>query len=381
MNVQLAASPPSEGRTAADLLDAYRPGDFFFASPRGTLLASGTTQPLLTSVDAVDTALATADPDAVVVGAIPFAPNASAALSLPMTVQRCDRLRPAASRPVGIGEHRITPDPEPSHYVDAVYKALRHIKAGDVTKVVLARRLLLNVAEPIDIPAALRSLAHRDPRGHSFAVDLPGRTLIGASPELLVARDGSTVTANPLAGSAARCDDPIEDGRRATMLLRSAKDRREHAAVVDAIVHVLRPLCTDIRVPAEPQLLPTATMWHLASPITARLRDPATSSLRLATALHPTPAVCGVPTDRARGLISELEPFDRGFYAGMVGWCDARGDGEWVVTIRCGEVDGNSMRLYAGAGIVSGSQPEAELAETTAKFRTLLLALGLGDAS
>ena len=381
--MQLAASPPSERRAAADLLDAYRPGDFFFASPRGTLLATGTSQPALTSLDAVDTALATAGADAVVVGAIPFAPNAPAALTLPTTVHRGDPLRPALPRPVSIGEHRITADPAPSHYVDAVYKALRHMEAGDLTKVVLARRLLIGVAEPIDIAAALSSLAHRDARAHSFAVDLPGRTLIGASPELLLARDGLTVTANPLAGSAARSDDPIEDGRRAAMLLRSDKDRREHASVVDAIVTAIRPLCTDIRVPDEPQLLQTATMWHLASPITARLADPSINSLRLATALHPTPAVCGVPTDRARGLISELEPFDRGFYAGMVGWCDARGDGEWVITIRCGEVSGDahSLRLYAGAGIVAGSRPESELAETTAKFRTLLLALGLGDAS
>ena len=379
--MQLAASPPSARPTAAELLGAYRPGEFFFASPRGTLLASGTTEPPLTSVDAVDTALATAEADAIVAGAIPFLPGAPAALTLPATVHRGESMRPGAPRPASVNALRVTPDPEPGRYLDAVDKALRHIEAGDVSKVVLARRLLLTVAEPIDIPAALHSLAHRDPRGHSFAVDLPGRTLIGASPELLVARHGSTVTANPLAGSAARSEDPIEDGRRATMLLRSAKDRREHAAVVDAIVATLRPLCTDIRVPAEPQLLPTATMWHLASPITATLRDPEVSSLRLATALHPTPAVCGVPTARARELIGELEPFDRGFYAGMVGWCDARGDGEWVVTIRCGEVDGDALRLYAGAGIVAGSQPSAELAETSAKFRTLLRALGLGDVA
>jgi isochorismate synthase len=377
--VQLAASPPSTRRSAADLLDAYRPGDFFFASPRGTLLATGTSH--LTSVAAVDTALATADPGAIVVGAIPFAPNADAALTLAATVQHGTPLLRGAPRPPNIGAHRVTPDPEPGHYVDAVRKALRHIEDGDLTKVVLARRLLVATEHPIDIPAALRSLAIRDPRGHSFAVKLPGRTLIGASPELLVARLGSTVTANPLAGSAARSDDPVEDGRRATMLLRSAKDRREHAAVVDAIVANIRPLCTDIRVPAEPQLLPTATMWHLASPITARLRDESTSSLRLATALHPTPAVCGVPTERARALIGELEPFDRGFYAGMVGWCDARGDGEWVITIRCGEVTGDALLLYAGAGIVSGSAPAAELAETSAKFRTLLSALGLSEAS
>ena len=378
--MQLAASPPSTRRTAAELLDAYRPGDFFFASPRGTLLADGPTQSL-TSVAAVDTALATADPDAVVVGAIPFAPNAAAALSLATSVRHGAAPVAGVSRPLGIGAYRVTPDPQPSVYLDAVRKALRHIEGGDVSKVVLARRLLVTTEAPIDVPAALRSLANRDPRGHSFAVELPGRTLIGASPELLVARHGTTVTANPLAGSAARSDDPIEDGRRATLLLRSAKDRREHAAVVDAIVANLRPLCTDIGVPAEPQLLPTATMWHLASPITASLRDPATSSLRLAGALHPTPAVCGVPTGRARSLIGELEPFDRGFYAGMVGWCDARGDGEWVITIRCGEVAGDSLRLYAGAGIVAGSEPEAELAETSAKFRTLLSALGLSEAS
>lgn len=121
-------------------------------------------------------------------------------------------------------------------------------------------------------------------------------------------------------------------------------------------------------------------MWHLSTEVRGELADPSTSSVALAASLHPTPAVCGSPTDRAREAIREIEPFDRHFYTGMVGWCNDSGDGEWVVTIRCAEVGERFLRLYAGAGIVAGSKPEAELAETSAKFRTMLQALGLHEA-
>jgi len=185
------------------------------------------------------------------------------------------------------------------------------------------------------------------------------------------------VVANPLAGSVPRSPDPAEDRRRADALLVSAKDRWEHSVVVDAVRQSLEPLCATLTVPSEPSLVQTNSMWHLSTVVTGTVADPSVSALRLATALHPTPAVCGTPTDAARAAIAEYEAFDRGFYTGMVGWSDTRGDGEWVVTIRCAVTDGRNLRLYAGAGVVAESDPEAELAETSAKFRTLLDGLGL----
>ncbi len=174
--------------------------------------------------------------------------------------------------------------------------------------------------------------------------------------------------------------DPVEDLRRAEELLHSEKDLAEHAFVADAVRAALAPYCAELIVPERPTLLRTAAMWHLSSTVTGILREPSTTALELALALHPTPAVCGTPTDRARAAIGELEPFDRGLYTGVVGWGDATGDGEWVVTLRCAEADGDRLRLFAGAGVVAASDPELELAETSAKFRTFLHVLGLEDA-
>ncbi|SCE56003.1 isochorismate synthase [Streptomyces sp. Termitarium-T10T-6] len=128
--------------------------------------------------------------------------------------------------------------------------------------------------------------------------------------------------------------------------------------------------------PARPTLIRTATMWHLSTTVTGTLRSPDASALELALALHPTPAVCGTPTQTAREVIAETEPFDRGFFTGVIGWGDAEGDGDWVVTIRCAEAEERMLRLYAGAGVVAASEPEAETAETAAKFRTFLSAVG-----
>ena len=193
-------------------------------------------------------------------------------------------------------------------------------------------------------PAATR-------HGYTFAVPSgPGRTLLGASPELLVSRHGDRLTANPLAGSTPRAADLAEDVRRAAALLESAKDLHEHAVVVDAVREALAPFCADLEVPERPTLVRTAAMWHLSTTVTGELADPATSALELACALHPTPAVCGTPTDLARAVIGELEPFDRGHYTGMVGWSDANGDGEWVVTIRCAEAEGRTAAAVRGGG-------------------------------
>jgi isochorismate synthase len=251
------------------------------------------------------------------------------------------------------------------------------MRTAGLEKVVLSRAMDLTARAPLDPALLVRRLAARDPGGYTYAVDLGGgHTLVGASPELLVSRRGDRVTANPLAGSVPRAPDPAVDRERAQALLASPKNRQEHEVVVRAVADALAPLCTDLDVPGEPSVVCTASMWHLSTVITGRT-DPGVPALALAGALHPTPAVCGTPRAAARAAIAEFEGYDRGFYTGMVGWSDASGDGEWVVTIRCAVTHGSDVRLYAGAGVVAGSDPQAELAETAAKFRTLLDGLGL----
>jgi isochorismate synthase len=380
------------------LLDDYRTGAFCFASPGGTLLAGGVVGVVPQSGGSLaqrTTALLAAAGRAgyrepIVVGSVPFDPDGEVRLVVPATVGRAGAVSGAEIKKTAVRAHSVRPDPEPELFTKAVAEAVQRLKSGELEKVVLSRSLHIAMETSVDVAGLLRTLAHRDPRGYTFAVDLtdgpvpPGqpvehRTLVGASPELLVSKHGDAVVSHPLAGSAKRSADPVEDARRGAELLKSAKDRREHAVVVDAIAGVVRPYCTELTVPAEPSLVRTAAMWHLGTKIEGKLRNAEVSVLELAEALHPTPAVCGTPTDKARDVINELEPYDRDFYTGMTGWCDARGDGEWIVTIRCAEVVDKRVTLYAGAGIVAESDPDSELAETTAKFGTMLNALGLGD--
>ncbi|MBB2910631.1 isochorismate synthase [Streptosporangium becharense] len=379
---------------AGSLLAAYRADScFVFSSARGALLAEGayftvSSPPrdggladLAARVGgSLRGAAAAGHEHPIVVGAVPFSSATDACLVIPRSVRHAPTLVPPGHHlryKYLLGREEAVPHPE--SYVEAVREAITHLRSGRLAKVVLARSLRI----PFDgrLTPLLAALARHDPAGYTFAVPLrDGRVLLGASPELLVSRRGRNVAANPLAGSAPRSADPAEDRSRARGLLESAKDRHEHALVVDAVAESLRPLCGTLTVPAEPVLTRTATMWHLSTTVTGELADPGVSSLTLAAALHPTPAVCGVPTEAARRLIAELEPFDRDFYTGVVGWENASGDGEWALTIRCAIADGSVISLFAGAGIVADSDPEAELAETTAKFGTALRALGLTHA-
>ncbi|WP_037713638.1 MULTISPECIES: isochorismate synthase [Actinomycetes] len=276
----------------------------------------------------------------------------------------------------------VVPQPAPEVYAESVRRAVELIGDGELRKVVLARALDLVGEQGVSVRKLLRELVVADPAAHAFAVDVsaPGdptpRTLVGASPELLVSRQGDVVTANPLAGSRRRTGDPARDAQAIAELRVSEKDLAEHALVAAQVAEVLGRYCTELEVPEKPEVIGTPTMWHLSTRITGRVGPGGPSSLELAEALHPTPAVCGVPVDLARDTIARLEPVDRGYYAGLVGWTDLAGDGEWVVTIRCAEVSDRTARLFAGAGIVAGSDPAAELAETSAKFGTLLRALG-----
>ncbi|MFE0677931.1 isochorismate synthase [Streptomyces sp. NPDC058867] len=388
---------PSPVPLAADLLAAYLTGSFYFSSAHGTLLADGVHTKVRphggtwasAAAAALRSAAAAGLSEPVVVGALGFRPEADASLLIPAVVRRAGA--PAASR-AGVVDAgaawRVTPRPDPAAYADAVRRALEAIDGGELRKVVLARCLELTAESPVWVPALLARLVHANPAALAFAVDVTGpgdpapRTLVGASPELLVSRRGTTVVANPLAGSTPRSGDDTVDRKRIARLRDSAKDLGEHAHTSAQVAETLGRFCTDLKVPERPEVIGTPTMWHLSTRIEGRLRepsDPACSALGLAEALHPTPAVCGVPNHAARHAIAALEPEDRGYYAGAVGWTAANGDGEWAVTIRSAEVCDRTIRLFAGAGIVTGSDPHAEVDETAAKFRTLLRALGLED--
>ncbi|MCA6090791.1 isochorismate synthase DhbC [Streptomyces sp. SCA3-4] len=386
------ADPTAIVGAATSLLDAYEPGRArFFSSPTRTLLAHGVRAevphgeaPLHRRVTrTLDAELLAGNPAPVVVGAVPFDHAAPAVLAVPEAVRWAPALArdPLVALPAAApaaADWDVRPVPEPAGYGRAVAEAVRRMRSGEFSKVVLARTLELRSSRDLDLPTLLQRLARRDPTGYTFAVPSgPGRTLLGASPELLVSRRGGRIVANPLAGSTPRSADLAEDVRRAAALLESAKDLHEHAVVVDAVREALAPYCRTLDVPVRPTLVRTATMWHLSTTVVGEPADPAVSALELACALHPTPAVCGTPTATARDVIDELEPFDRGAYTGMVGWSDASGDGEWVVTLRCAEAEGRTLRLFAGAGVVEQSSPEAETAETGAKFQTFLQAVGV----
>ncbi|MFI8436055.1 isochorismate synthase DhbC [Streptomyces sp. NPDC079020] len=389
-HVPEAGPAPAAVGAATALLDAYTPGARFLATPSRTLLAHGVhsevphgEQPLAERVSAtLAAARASGHLAPAVIGAIPFDHEAPASLAVPRTVRAAPPLTadPLIALPApapDAARWQVREVPGPAEYEAGVAGAVERMWRGEFSKVVLARTLELTSPGPLDIRPLLERLARRDPSGYTFALPTsPTGTLLGASPELLVSRRGRRVVANPLAGSTPRSVDLAEDVRRAATLLESAKDLHEHAVVVDAVHQALAPHCSELTVPARPTLIRTATMWHLSTTVTGTLASPDTSALELACALHPTPAVCGTPTATARRVIRETEPFDRGFFTGMVGWGDAEGDGEWVVTIRCAEAEGNALRLYAGAGVVAASRPESETAETAAKFRTFLDAVG-----
>jgi isochorismate synthase len=268
--------------------------------------------------------------------------------------------------------------PSAGEYGAAVRAATERIRAGELRKVVLARTIQVEADRDLDP----RRLAHRlravNPDAYTFAVPSDAGVLVGASPELLVSRRGSVVTSNPLAGSAPRSGDPDEDHANAEALRASAKNREEHQIVVDAVVETLRPFCDELTWDPEPVLLETPNVWHLSTRFRGVLRDPAPTVLELVRALHPTPAVGGTPTATALATIGDLEPFDRGLYAGPVGWVDAAGDGEWAIALRCAMLQGSRATLYAGAGIVADSDPASEADETDRKFRAFLDALRWG---
>jgi len=255
----------------------------------------------------------------------------------------------------------------------AVDTAVARINSGELDKVVLARDIVAQLDQPIHIGALLIRLNESFPECWTFCVD----GLVGATPELLIKRDGEHVTSRVLAGTMRRSRDTDRDGQLAAELLDSDKDQEEHVYAVESVAAALATHCTDLNVPNHPFILRLANVQHLATDVTGELVD-AAPALALAASLHPTAAVCGTPTERASHVIRELEGMDRGRYSAPVGWLAANGDGEFGIALRCALVeteDRKTLRLFAGCGIVAGSTGESEVAESQAKFAAMKSAL------
>ncbi|WP_232529085.1 isochorismate synthase MenF [Mycetocola zhujimingii] len=286
------------------------------------------------------------------------APTASAPRSTPFGPEYRLSLTPGAESADGFKAH--------------VAEAVDHIVAGDVDKVVLARDLHGHLPAGADLRRVLADLALGYPNCWTYSVD----GLIGSSPETLVTVSHGSVTARVLAGTASRGIDAASDTRAATDLVSSTKDQEEHRFAVQSVLESLRTHTAQVVTSEMPFALKLPNLWHLATDVEGTLTDAATS-LDLIDAMHPTAAVAGAPTAKATALIDELEPFDRGRFAGPVGWVGADGDGEWAIALRSAQVEPNGdVTAYAGCGIVADSDPAKELAETTMKFRPILDAFG-----
>jgi isochorismate synthase len=249
-----------------------------------------------------------------------------------------------------------------------VVAALEAIGAGRLDKVVLAREASVEAERPFPRAELLRRLRRR-PGGATFLYASGG--FVGASPELLVRREGRVATSRPMAGTVPRGDSAAAEADGLARLTGSPKEAVEHRLVVDAVADGLAKVADRVQV-GRPEVVRLATVAHLATEITAELTGPLPTALELAGLLHPTPAVGGSPRDAALAAIAALEPFDRGCYAGPVGWVDRAGDGEWALALRCATLDGRRAHLLAGAGIVPGSDPDTEWAETEYKLRAVL---------
>jgi len=322
----------------------------------------------------------------VAIGVLPFRPGSPAELVVPeVTIGKgpdgqrwittiddagVDLDVPLAPVPAA-GHYDVRPGVAVDTYLRAVEAGRDAVRAGRLTKVVIARDVVVVADRPLDVPAILLRL--RASFGSSYRYSVDG--FVGASPELLVARHGDVVRSHPLAGTAPRTGDPNTDAHLAANLIASTKDQVEHRVVIDVVHETLLPWCSYLDWEAEPSIVAVANVQHLGTLIEGRLSSPPPNVLELAQALSPTPALGGHPRDEALDLIASVEGFDRGRYGGAVGWVDAHGNGTWAVAIRCAEIDGVRARLFAGGGIVAESDPTAELAETQAKLQAMLSAI------
>ncbi|MFC6317194.1 isochorismate synthase [Corynebacterium gerontici] len=313
---------------------------------------------------------------------------------LPASSIESASLPPTDSRRSSVAD--VSFDFTPNQHRDRIAATVEKILSGQMQKVVLSRGIELRLCESelaqrvSDPWWMVRRFLQSNPNGQGHMVTLEpagepycGAFFVGSNPELLIARKGRHIEALPLAGTVPRCKDPVQDQARATELQLSAKNLHEHAFVTADIAETLSNYCTSLEVPASPCVTATSHTWHLGTPIRGTLRGEPASALELAAMLHPTPAVSGFPQKSACEFLTNEEPH-RGFYAGAVGWTDARGDGAWRVAIRGATVftqkgEDASVRIHArsGGGIVAASLPDDEVQETTAKLGPVFRALGL----
>ena len=259
----------------------------------------------------------------------------------------------------------------PGDFEDAVAAATKRIEAGEIDKVVLAREVVVEAASAHDPAAIFGAMRDQFPACFCFCAGTPEAAFIGASPELLIRRSGASVSTVALAGSTRRSSDPAVDDHLGEQLLRSDKNRREQRIVARRIVRALRPHAVWVQAGADPEVVKIANIQHLATPVIAQLAE-SHSAIELAGMLHPTPAVGGEPWSAAAAAIADLEGLDRGWYAAPLGWMDATEDGEFCVALRSALLRDREAHLFAGVGVVAGSDPEAELAETEVKLGALL---------
>jgi isochorismate synthase len=335
-------------------------------------------------------------PGPVALGCVPFVPGAPADLVVPSVQFRKDAngvttvtvvgdddddgddavheaLRRRAPGPATAASWSIEPGVDVDEYLAAVVAARDAVRAGELTKAVIARPIIVRSSTEIDVHAVLRRL--RASFGSSYRYSIDG--FIGASPELLVEVDGAVVRSHPLAGTAPRTGDLDNDARIAADLVASTKNQVEHRVVIDVVHDTLLPWASYLDWEPEPSIVTVANVQHLGTRMEGMLSQPGPSVIELVRALSPTPALGGHPRDAAIELIERVEGFERGRYGGAVGWVDAEGNGTWAVAIRCAELsdDRRTARLVAGGGIVADSDPRAELAETQAKFQAMLSAI------
>ncbi|SFN23770.1 isochorismate synthase [Izhakiella capsodis] len=387
----------SSSDTNKGIAATLMPDSFFFMSPHRCFTASGCFRRFSSPAadgdnvngtfqrqmaDAFVQARAAGIASPVIVGAIPFDTHQPSALFIPQRCElfsRSEEQQAAAQAPAPDAMNTIERKDIPAQpqFEAMVASAAGLTATPEVDKIVLSRLIDITTDKTPDSRQLLTQLIAQNPTSFNFHVPLPdGGVLLGASPELLLRKEGDHFSSLPLAGSARRQTNHRLDSLAGEQLMASEKDRHEHQLVIEAMRQVLTPCSEQLNVPDSPHLMTTPTLWHLATQIDGRARS-GQNALALACRLHPTPALSGFPHQTAKRLIDELEPFDRQLFGGIVGWCDDRGNGEWVVTIRCARLRKNQVRLFAGAGIVPASSPESEWRETGVKLTTMLNVLGL----
>ncbi|KYQ82913.1 hypothetical protein AWW72_16140 [Acinetobacter sp. NRRL B-65365] len=381
---------------AHEILQCDRDAGFYFTTPDYVLKSQHKLQDIDIAPDShlsdwlkqarsqLNQVIQQGHPQAKILGGIPFSNAQDVNLMLMDEVKFYQKLLYTSSHreitTSTIEQARFIPSGE--QYQTQVAELVHKMQQGELNKAVLARILELELSDDIDISQLFYHLSQDNPEGYNYAVARDAAHegwFVGASPELLVAKQGTQVWSKPVAGTLARDTDPIQDQHNAQQLLASAKDQHEHAVVIEMIADQLSPFCKKLHIPKQPSLIRTQRLWHLASRIEGELKNKDIHVFDLVEKLHPTPAICGQPTAVAKGLIEQLEPFNRELFAGTMGWADAQGNGEWSVTVRCARVQHNIARLFAGAGIVAASDPSAEHAETAAKFRTVLDGFGFSS--